>query len=58
MGKGYGGETKWMYFLIEYDELLKEHNNVWNKVKDSIKKSLIAKLIRNKHILEAKIILW
>ena len=58
MGKGYGGEAKWMYFLIEYDELLKEHNNVWNKVKDSIKKSLIAKPIRNKHILEAKIILW
>ena len=40
--KGYGGQTEWMYFLIEDEELLKLHNNVWNKASSSIKRSLIA----------------
>ena len=24
------GETKWMYFLIEDDELLKKSDDIWN----------------------------
>lgn len=36
--KSYHGETKWI-FLAEDDEILKKkHNDVWNKVSNSIKK--------------------
>lgn len=35
------GQTKWMYFLIEGDELLKKYNNIWYKVCGDIKKNLI-----------------
>ena len=30
--KIYDGETKWMYFLIDDNELLKRYNDIWNKV--------------------------
>lgn len=40
--KRYNGETKQMYFLIEYDELLKKCNDNWNKFSSSIKKTLTA----------------
>ena len=36
--KCYDGETKWMTFLIRYDKLMKKHNNIQNKVTNSIKK--------------------
>ena len=26
------GQTKWMYFLIEDDDLLNKYNIVWNKI--------------------------
>ena len=42
--KGYDGQTKWMYFLIEDDELLEKYNTIWNKVSADIKKNLIASL--------------
>ena len=35
--KIHDGETKWMYFLIEDDELLKRYNDIWNKVSNRIK---------------------
>ena len=41
--KSYNCETKWMKFLIRYDNLLKNHNDIWNKVCNSIKKNLIAR---------------
>ena len=28
--KGYDGETKWMDFFIEDDELLKNFDDIWN----------------------------
>ena len=37
--KSYAGDNKWMYFLIEYDELLEKYNDIWNRVSNSIKKS-------------------
>ena len=40
--KGFDGETKWMYFLIEDDDLSEKHNTIWNKVRDDIKQNLIA----------------
>ena len=36
--KSYDDETKWMYFLIEDDDLLKNYNNIWDKVSANIKK--------------------
>ena len=37
--KRYNGKTKWMYFLIEDDELLKKYKDIWNRVSNSIKKT-------------------
>ena len=31
-------QTKWMYFLIEDDELLEKYNTIWDKVSTDIKK--------------------
>ena len=36
--KVYDGQTKWMYFLIEDDELLKKYNTILDKVSADIKK--------------------
>ena len=30
--KSYDGQTKWMYFLIEGDDLLEKYNTIWDKV--------------------------
>ena len=30
--KGYDGQTKWLYFFIEDDDLLEKHNTFGNKV--------------------------
>ena len=42
--KCYDGKTKWMYFLIEDDDLLEKHKTIWGKVSADIKKNLIANL--------------
>ena len=43
--KSYDGQTKWMYFLIEDDDLLEKYNTIWDKVSADIKKeSLIESL--------------
>ena len=48
--KSYDGQTKWMYFLIEDDDLnLKieddeKYNTIWDKVSADIKKNLIRSL--------------
>ena len=45
--KGYDGQTEWMDFLIENDDLLKKYINIWDKVctdSESLIKSLIASL--------------
>ena len=34
--KGYNVQTKWMYFLIEYDDLLNNYNTIWDKVSADI----------------------
>ena len=31
---------RWMYFLIENNELLKKYNDTWNEFSNSIKKEL------------------
>ena len=42
--KRYDGQTKWTYFLIEYDDLLEKYDTIWNKVRSDIKKKLIVNL--------------
>ena len=40
--KSYDDETKWMHFLIKYDDLLqKKDKDISNKVTNAIKKNLI-----------------
>ena len=34
--KSYDGKTKWMYFLIEDDDLLKKYNTTYVKVSSVI----------------------
>ena len=38
--KSYDGQTKWMYFLIENDDLLENYNTIWDKVRADIKKRI------------------
>ena len=36
MKKGHDGQTKWMYFLNEDDDLLENYNTIWDKVSADI----------------------
>ena len=38
--KSYDGQTKWIYFLIEHDDLLEKYNTIWSKVTADIKKRI------------------
>ena len=42
--KSYDGQTKWMYFLIEDDDLLEKYKTICDKVSADIKSNLIANL--------------
>ena len=46
-------QTKWMYFLIEDDELLERYNTTWDKVSSDIKKN--GEPVYNKNYLKTKI---
>ena len=43
-------ETKYMSILIKEDELLEKYNKIWYKVRDSIKKDLIANQYTMKNV--------
>ena len=45
--KSYDGQTKWIYFLIEDDNLLKKYNTVWHKVGTDIKKEFNSEPVYN-----------
>ena len=47
-------ETKYMSFLIKDDELLEKYNEIWGKVKRSIKKKCHSKPVYNEKYLKAK----
>ena len=53
--KCYDEQTKWMYFLIEDDDLSEKYNNVWEKVSADIKKEFDSKTIFNKNHLKATV---
>ena len=44
-----------MYFLIEYNDLLKIYNTIWDKVSADIKKELDSEPIYNKEFLKTKV---
>ena len=46
--KGYDDQTKWMYFLIEDDYLLKKHNAIWGKASADINVEFASKPFYNK----------
>ena len=39
--KSYDGQAKWMFILIENDDLLEKYNTIWDKV------SAYTKIIKN-----------
>ena len=43
-------ETKYMSFLIKDNELLEKYNEIWEKVKNSVKRKLIMNLYTMKNI--------
>ena len=51
----YDGQTKWMYFFIEDDDLLEKYNTIWDKVSVDIKNEFDTKLVYNKNFLKIKI---
>ena len=42
--KIYDGRTKWMYFLIENDDLLEKYDTISGKISADIKKNLMKSL--------------
>ena len=53
--KCYDRQTKWMYFLIEDDDLLEKYSTIWDKVSDDIKKEFDSEPVYNKIFLKTKI---
>ena len=53
--RGNFNETKYISFLIKDDDLLKKYNEIWEKVKNSIKKEFGSKPVYNEKYLKAKI---
>ena len=53
--KGYYVQTKWMYFLIEDDDLLEKYNSMWDKLSADIKKEFDSKPVYNKNYLKSKV---
>ena len=49
-------ETKYMSFLIEDEDFLKGYNNIWNTVRNLMKKELDSKPVYNKNCLKTEII--
>ena len=53
--KSYDGQTKWMYILIEDDDLLEIYNTIWDKVSVDMKKEFDNKPVNYKEHLKTKI---
>ena len=53
--KSYDERTRWMYFLIEDDEILEKYNTIWDKFSVDIKKEFDNEPVYNKNFLKTKI---
>ena len=47
--KSYDGQTKWMCFLIEDDDLLEKYNTLWDQVRADNKKEFDSEPVCSKH---------
>ena len=50
--KNYDGKTKWMYFLIEDEDLLEKYNTIWDKFSADIKKEFDSEPVYQKYFFE------
>ena len=50
--KNYDGQTKWMYFLIEDEDLLEKYNTIWDKFSADIKKEFDSEPVYQKFFFE------
>ena len=50
--KTYDGQTKWIHFLIEANDLLKKYNTIWDKVSTVIKKEFDNETVYNEKFLK------
>ena len=53
--KRYDGLGKWIYFLIEDDDLLEKYKIIWDKVSADIKKEFDRQPAYNKNFLKTKV---
>ena len=53
--KIYDGKTKWMYFLIEDDQLLQRYNTIWDKASADTKNEFDSEPVYDKNYLKAKV---
>ena len=53
--KSSDGQTKWMCFLTEDDDLLEKYNTIWDTVSADIKKEFDSEPVYNKNYLKTKI---
>ena len=53
--KFYDWQTKWMYLVIEDDELLEKFNTIWEKVRADIKREFDCKPVNEN---QSKILWW
>ena len=53
--KIYDGDTGWMYFFIEHDDLFKRYHGIQNRVSNNIKKELDCQPTYNRKFLKTKI---
>ena len=52
--KSYDGQNKWMYFLIDDDDLLEKYNTIWDKVSADIKNEFDNEPVYNKEYLPSR----
>ena len=53
--KSSDGQTKWMYFLVQDDDLLEKYNTIWDRVSADIKKEFDSEPICSNKFLKTKI---
>ena len=52
--KSSNGRNKWMYFLIEDENLLEKHNTIWYKVNAYAKQEFDSEHVHNNEFLKTK----
>ena len=53
--KSHDKKTKWIYFLIEDDDLSEKYSTIWDKVSSDTKKEFDSEQVYKKNFLKTKI---